>query len=233
MIQPSIVGKIVSSDINASYFNINDVVETKDSHKVGVFRQWTENGQYKFSDFCGKVKELWDYDIVEYKEESYSKEDSLMLVEFFDKHEKLIRTVLEIMIYSGNPPTEVDAIVKHTMNRRNRDTYSVTLHADNEIRHKLSPGRLVLAIIQDYISYNYNSVGLGDLHKIFGLKKAALKEFFPDATSGYSAYFEADEALQLSDGKNYLVKKCYDSKDLETFIAKATKMQYRIQKTVS
>ena len=225
----SIVGKIVTKEVNGSYFDINEEITTKDSHSVGVFKQWTENRQYKFSDFCKRVKELWGCDIVEYKEESYSEEDTLMLVEFYDKHEKLIRTVLEILMYSGSAPSEVDAIVKRTTSHRNRDTYSVTLHKNNEIRHKLSWGRLVLTVLQDYVSDN--SVSKDELCSNFGLKKATLKEYIADAKGGYSGYFE-DEELTLSDGKNYLVNKGYTKEEIEKFIQKATKMQYRIQKTI-
>ena len=88
---------IITDDAKSSYFERIEVIKTKDYYPVCVFKQWTENGQYKFSDFCKKVKELGWYDVKEYEEEQLSYVDSLMLVEFYTKHEKLLTTAMEVI----------------------------------------------------------------------------------------------------------------------------------------
>ena len=229
-----VVKKIIVSgaDKTSSYFAINNVTSTKDGHNVAVFKAWSEDGPYKFSDFREIAKQRWHCTIQEHKDESYSKDDSIMLIEFYNKHEKLIRTVLEILAYSGKADTDIDAIMNRTKSHRNRDTYSVTLRSNNETCRKLSWGRLILTVLKDYLLDNSDATR-ENLCYNFGLKPNVLKEYKAEGKYGYSGYFEDEEdQLTLSDNKVYVVLKGYSKETIENFIKKATEMQYRIDKSV-
>ena len=115
---------IVTTNPKSSYFERIEEIKTKDLCRICVFKQWTESGQYQFSDFCNKVKELGWYEVKEYKEEQISPEDSLKLVEFYTKHEKLLTTAMEVIRreHKDGIGSDVDALLKRTKSHRNRST---------------------------------------------------------------------------------------------------------------
>ena len=218
---------IVTKKKQSSYFERIEEIKTKDVCSICVFKQWTKNGQYQFSDFCNKVKELGWYEVKEYKEEQISPEDSLKLVEFYTKHEKLLTTAMEVIRreHKDGIGSDVDALIKRTKSHRNRSTYCVTLHANNQTLRNLSWGRLVLTVLQDYASEESSTID--NLIKTFALPKNVLRIYEKDIPSGY---FDKDvEMLSLADGSKCLVKNGWEIKDLQTFIEAAKGVQYRIE----
>ena len=218
---------IVTTNPKSSYFERIEEIKTKDLCRICVFKQWTESRQYQFSDFCNKVKELGWYEVKEYKEEQISPEDSLMLVEFFTKHEKLLTTAMEIIRreHKDGIGSDVEALIKRIKSHRNRSTYSVTLHANNQTLRNLSWGRLVLTVLQDYTSEVPSTID--NLNNTFKLPKNALKTFGKDIPSYY--FVKDEEMLSLADGSKCLVKNGWEIKDLQTFIEAAKGVQYRIE----
>ena len=225
----NIVGcDIISKNSKTSYFEKIEEIKTKDLVMIGVFKQWTENGQYKFSDFCSKVKELGWYDVEKYKKKRLSPEDSMMLVEFYTKYEKLITTAMEVIRRANKADisNDVEALMKRTKSHRDRSTYSVTLHSNNLTLRNLSKGRLVLSVLQDYVSEVPST--LNELSKLLDLPKNGLKLFDPNEPSN-TGYFDRDvDMLPLSDG-TYLVKKGWNDKELKIFIESANNLQYQIE----
>ena len=226
-----IVGKIIlDDDPKSSYFERIEEVRTKDNQTICVFKQWSESGQYKFCDFCNRAKELGWYVMKEYKKISFSPEESLMLVEFYKKCEKLITTAMEVIRYSRNEilGNDIEALMKRTKSHRDRSTFTATLHADNVTVRNLSRGRLVLNVLQDFV--DENNPNKDELEKYFALPKNALKAFSPekDYSSGY--FDDGSDMLLLADNKQYLVQKGWSDKALNAFIAAAKEMLYRIEK---
>ena len=218
---------IVTKNPKSSYFERIEEIKTKDVCSICVFKQWTESGQYQFSDFCNKVKELGWYEVKEYKEEQISPEDSLMLVDFCTKHEKLLTTAMEVIRreHKDGIGSDVEALIKRTKSHRNRSTYCVTLHANNQTLRNLSWGRLVLTVLQDYASEESSTID--NLIKTFALPKNVLRIYEKDIPSGY---FDKDvDMLSLADDSRCLVKKGWTIKDLQTFIEAAKGVQYRIE----
>ncbi len=220
---------IISKDAKSSYFEEIKEIQTRTRETIGVFKQWTENGQYKFKDFCAKVKELRWYEVKEYKKKRLSPEDSMMVVEFYTKYEKLITTAMEVIrrAKKDDISNDVEALMKRTKSHRDRSTYSVTLHANNKTLRNLSRGRLVLTVLQDYVSEVPSTIK--ELTKFFYLPMNGLKLFDPNKPSN-TVYFDRDvDMLPLSDG-TYLVKKGWDNKVLKKFIESANNQQYQIEK---
>lgn len=218
---------IVTKNPKTSYFERIEEILTKDLCRICVFKQWTESGPYQFSDFCKKVEELGWYEVKECKEEQISPEDSLMLVEFFTKHEKLLTTAMEIIRREHKDVigSDVEALIKRTKSHRNRSTYCVTLHANNQTLRNLSWGRLVLTVLQDYTSEESSTID--NLIKTFALPKNVLRIYEKDIPSGY---FDKDvDMLSLADDSRCLVKKGWTIEDLQTFIEAAKGVQYRIE----
>ena len=218
---------IVSLNNNKSYFEEEEEPYTKDLVKVHVFRQWTTEGQYKFDDFCEKTKQLGWYTKEEYQEKIPSPEESMVLVDFYDKHKELITTTLEILKQYADPITidEVTPLLNRTSSHRDRTTYDVTLLATNKPTPKLSWGKLVLTILKDYISLN--ECDLKGLDKIFGVKKA-LKKYCSDNKKGFSGHFSnPEDVLSLKEGQ-YVVKISWSPNDLEKFIEAASEVGYSI-----
>ena len=224
-----LVGEIVTAEKdNKSYFEETSDVLTKDNLYVKVFRQWSENRQYKFSDFCKKAKELGWYEVKKYEKEALTPEESMVLKDFFENHKKLITISMEVVRRSSlsDLKDEVAALQKRTGSHRNRTTYNVTLHANNQTRRNLSWGRLVLAVLQDYVSIN--DCSSSELKCILKLSSNVLREFKSDANSGFSGYFTGDlERLFLTDG-TYVVKKGWNEKEIAKFIENASSILYDI-----
>ena len=219
---------IVTTNPKSSYFERIEEIQTKDVCSICVFKQWTESRPYQFSDFCNKVKELGWYEVKEYKEEQISPEDSLKLVEFYTKHEKLLTTAMEVIRreHKDGIGSDVEALIKRTKSHRNRSTYCVTLHANNQTLRNLSWGRLVLTVLQDYASEESSTID--NLIKTFALPKNVLRIYKKDISSGY---FDKDvDMISLADDSRCLVKKGWTIKDLQTFIEAAKGVQYRIEK---
>ena len=121
---------------------------------------------------------------------------------------------------------EVAALQKRTGSHRNRTTYNVTLHANYQTRRNLSWGRLVLAVLHDYVSIN--DCSCSELKCILKLSSNVLREFKSDANSGFSGYFTGDlERLFLTDG-TYVVKKGWNEKEIAKFIENASSILYDI-----
>ena len=228
-----IVGKIITDDNpKTSYFERIEEVRTKDLQTICVFKQWSESGQYKFRDFCDKAKALGWYVMKEYKEKTFSPEESLWLVDFYKKYEKLITTAMEVIRYSSEDSLrrDIEALMKRTKSHRDRSTFTATLHADNVTVRNLSRGRLVLNVLQDFV--DENSPGKAELERYFNLPKSALKVFSPlkACSSGY--FDDESDMLLLADNQQYLVQKGWSDNALNDFIAAAQEMLYRIEKTV-
>ena len=222
---------IISKKTKSSYFERIEEIKTKDVCSICVFKQWTESGQYKFSDFCNKVRELKWYDVKEYKEAQISQEDSLMLVEFYTKHEKLLTTAMEVIRreHKDRIGSDIEALMKRTKSRRNRSTYCVTLHANNQTQRHLSWGRLVLTVLQDYVSEEPSTIE--NLTKTFALNNNVLRKYDKDIPSGY---FDREvDMLSLADDSRYLVKKGWKIEELQTFIEAAKGVHYHIEKELS
>ena len=123
---------------------------------------------------------------------------------------------------------DVEALIKRTKSHRDRSTYSVTLHADNQTLRNLSWGRLVLSVLQDYVSEVPSTKA--ELINLFAMPKVGLKIFDPNKPSN-SGYFDCDmDMLPLSDGTKCLVKKGWNIENLKKFIDAANNLQYRIEK---
>ena len=226
-----IVNKIISKDINKSYFEATCETLTKDFCTVGVFKQWTEKRQYKFADFCKKAKELGWYDLKEYKKVPFTPDESLMLVDFYEKHKKLINTAMEIVRRSSQDDIakEVEALLKRTTSHRDRTTYNVTLHANYLTKRELSWGRLVLAVLQDYVECNDECTS-DVLKQSFNLPKNALKQCNPQ-TTGLTGFFNSEPNwLKLKDGE-YMVAIGWNASELKKFINAAKEMSYDIIKS--
>ena len=223
-----VVGSIVTTQGNSAYFEETCDIRTKDLCTVSVFKQWGEKGQYKFSDFCDIAKRLGWYEMKEFKKAALSPEESMILVDFYNKHEKLITTMMEVLKRSSNPDisNSAEAFSKRTASHRNRTTYSVTLHANNKTLRNLSWGRLVLAVLLDYVSQE-NSTSK-DLRESFMLPKNALKKCQAENNKGVSGFF-ADESqwLKLEDG-DYMVAIGWKSNDLNNFIEASSVLLYDI-----
>ena len=221
---------IVTKKPKSSYFERIKEIQTKDVCSICVFKKWTERGQFQFSDFCNKVKELGWYEVKEYKEEQISPEDSLKLVEFYTKHEKLLTTAMEVIRreHKDGIGSDARALLKRTKSHRNRSTYCVTLHANNQTLRNLSWGRLVLTVLQDYASEESSTID--NLIKTFALPKNVLRIYEKDIPSGY---FDKDvDMISLADDSRCLVKKGWKIKDLQTFIEAAKGVQYRIEEEI-
>ena len=221
---------IVTKKPKSSYFERIEEINTKDICRICVFKKWTERGQFQFSDFCNKVKELGWYEVKEYKEEQISPEDSLKLVEFYTKHEKLLTTAMEVIRreHKDGIGSDARALLKRTKSHRNRSTYCVTLHANNQTLRNLSWGRLVLTVLQDYASEESSTID--NLIKTFALPKNVLRIYKKDISSGY---FDKDvDMISLADDSRCLVKKGWKIKDLQTFIDAAKGVQYRIEEEI-
>ena len=221
---------IVTTNPKSSYFEEIKEIQTKDVCNICVFKKWTERGQFQFSDFCNKVKELGWYEVKEYKEEQISPEDSLKLVEFYTKHEKLLTTAMEVIRreHKDGIGSDARALLKRTKSHRNRSTYCVTLHANNQTLRNLSWGRLVLTVLQDYASEESSTID--NLIKTFALPKNVLRIYKKDISSGY---FDKDvDMISLADDSRCLVKKGWKIKDLQTFIDAAKGVQYRIEEEI-
>lgn len=219
-----IVSRIVSGKKNSSYFD--EQILTKDYLSVYVFKQWNATN---FPKFCQKVKEFGWYELKEYKECIPSREESLILCDFYKKHEKLITTVLEVIKMFAEDDKDVkiaEAFAKRNKSTRDRTTYSLVLvnRQDNTTIPKLSWGRLVMNILHDYIE---DATTYDEVLSTFGLKDSDLKKF-QNETKGYSGFFtEPTYLLQLMDGE-YCVKKGWQPNQLKTFISRARECGYEI-----
>lgn len=225
----SIVGNIVTTQSNSSYFEETLEVRTKDLNTVSVFKQWSESGPYKFSDFCKIVKDLGWYDIKKFKKPVLSHEESMMLVEFYDKHEKLIKTMMEVIRRSSSSglSESIEALAKRTVSHRDRTTYSVTLHANNKTLRGLSRGRLVSAVLRDYVSQE--NCASKELKDSFSLPKNALKKSLSARETGTSGFFsDESEWLKLEDG-SFMVSIGWKTSDLKKFIESASALMYDIR----
>ena len=155
-----------------------------------------------------------------------------MLVEFYTKNEKLLTTAMEIVrrANKGNISSDVEALMKRTKSHRDRSTYSITLHADNSMKRGLSWGRLVLTMLQDYVSEVPSTID--ELTNLFDLPNNGLKKFDPNKHAS-SGYFDRDlDILHLADGTKCLVKKGWNSGNLKKVIEAAKKRLYQIEKEV-
>lgn len=217
-----IIRCIVSNKKNSSYFD--EQITTKDN-SVHVFKQWNTTN---FTKFCQKVKELGWYEIKEYNKEYIpSREESLILCDFYKKHEKLITTVLEVIkMFSGNDADikDAEAFAKRNKSTRDRTTYNLVNRQDNRTMPKLSRGTLVLNVLRDYIE---DTTTYAEVLSTFDLNESDLKKY-QDETTGYSGFFtESSDLLQLMDGK-YCVKKGWQPDQLKMFISRARECGYEI-----
>lgn len=223
-----IVGSIVTTQAKANYFEETCDVRTKDLCTVCIFKQWSEKGPYKFSDFCKKAKELGWYEMKEFKKSVLSAEESMILVDFYNKHEKLITTMMEVIRRSSRAgfSESVEALTRRTASHRDRTTYSVTLHSNNRTLRKLSRGKLVLAVLRDYITQE--DCTKEKLLSTFNLPKNALKEYHEEKEKGMSGFFANEsEWLKLDDG-DYMVAIGWKANDLKNFIEAASALLYDI-----
>ena len=155
----------------------------------------------------------------------------MMLVEFYTKYERLITTTMEVIRRANKVDisNDVEALIKRTKSHRDRSTYSVILHSNNQTLRNLSWGRLVLSVIQDYVSETPSSID--ELTRLFDLPKDGLKIFDPNKPSN-SGYFDRNVDMPLlPDDTKCLVKKGWSRDNLKKFIEAANNLQYQIEKT--
>lgn len=81
---------------NADYYFMDQVIETRDDKRCVVYKLWS---QQDFDSFIQKAGEVGIH-INRFKPITLSKEESALLLEFYDKNERLILTALEAMRFS-------------------------------------------------------------------------------------------------------------------------------------
>ena len=139
-----------------------------------------------------------------------------------------ITTMMEVIRRSSYSDfsESVEALMRRTVSHRDRTTYSVTLHSNNRTQRKLSRGKLVLAVLHDYISQE--DCTKEKLLSSFNLPKNALKECNKKNKKGMSGFFANEsEWLKLEDG-DYMVAIGWKAKDLKNFIEAASALLYDI-----
>ena len=218
----SIGFKIISKDKKTAYFE-NPAPFTKDSFAPYIQKNWTQPG---FQRFVEIVKKQWGLDIKPYKEEVLSPKERLCLLDFYNAHESLITTTLEVVKRTTSDSIlqeEVESMLKRNVRRRDMTTYSIVL--DGTVREGLSWGHLVLTIVQDFAKTS--TISKAELIQSFGLSNSCVKGWTGDAR-GYSGYFIDDEEhISLQDGE-YVIKRGWSKKAVEDFITKAKALQYEI-----
>lgn len=118
-------GKILKKTELEKVFNnyfCDEQLQTKDIFSTYVFSNWNKNN---FPKFCAIVKDHGWYDIKEYKDPIPTAEDSMLLREFYKKHETFITTMLEVVRRLDETP-EFDAIAKRSTSTRQRPSYTVS-----------------------------------------------------------------------------------------------------------
>lgn len=203
-------------------------VTMEDSRDICVYKVWSEENFQRFSRL---VKEKFSIIIDEYKEEEFTKEESGILIDFYDKYAKLIRIMMEVINYSNDDEysdlkEKVKGLAKRTNSHRTRVTYSVKGSLEQV---KLSPGRLVLTILKDYVNNLNSNCPVENLNGMFGLENKKLKKCESDMNKGYSGYFvDIEDQLSLYEG-GYVVPLQWNDKEINNFIRKAKEQGYFIE----
>ena len=214
--------KIISKDKKTAYFE-NPAPFTKDMFAPYIQKNWTQPG---FQIFVDIVKKQWGLVIKPYKEEVISPKERLCLLDFYNAHESLITTTLEVVKRTTSDMVlqeEVESMLKRNVRRRDRTTYSIVL--DGTVREGLSWGHLVLAIVQDFAKAG--TITKDELIQAFRLSDSCVKCWTGNAR-GYSGYFIDDEdRISLQDGE-YVIKRGWSKKAVEDFITRAKALQYEI-----
>lgn len=215
--------KVLSKEKKTAYFE-NPAPLTKDGVAPYIQRNWN---QKEFKLFSDVVKAQWGIEVNPFKEEHLPAEERLCLRDFYDAHENLIITTLEVVKRTTSNQMlqeEVESMLKRNIRRRDRTTFSLVSSTDGSVRNGLSWGRLVLATILDYAK---NGVSSGDIMQTFALKKDCLKAW-DGKDAGKTGYFiENNERVALSDG-DFVVKRGWGKKDIDLFISHAKEMNYEI-----
>ena len=81
---------------NADYYFMDQVFESLDEKKCVVYKIWNQS---EFDLFVQKARNAGIH-IEEFKPVTLSKDESALLLEFYDKNERLILTALETMRFS-------------------------------------------------------------------------------------------------------------------------------------
>lgn len=215
--------KVISKEKKTAYFE-NPAPKTKDAITPYILKQWTKESFEKFTKIVG---DKWKIDIKPFNKEVLSPEDRLCLCDFYDKHENLITTTLEVIKRTATDLSmqeEVEAMLKRNIRRRDRTTYTLVSRIDGTVFSGLSWGRLVLATLQDFAKTGASS---DDVLQSFGLNKDCLKAWDGKA-AGKTGYFTEDnERITLAEGE-FVAKRGWSKKAIEEFITKANDLNYEI-----
>lgn len=92
---------------NADYYFMDQIIETRDNKKCVVYKLWSQSD---FDLFVQKAEDV-GIRIEQFKAVTLSKDESALLIEFYEKNEKLILTALETMRFSTpwNNGEDIDA----------------------------------------------------------------------------------------------------------------------------
>ncbi len=214
--------RVLNPQYNTAYFD-KPAPPTKDGISLYIKKGWNKKNFSMFREF---VKKELNLRIEEYSEPQLPSEERICLREFYDAHEKLITTTLEVIKRTSCDKAiqeEAESMLKRSFRRRERTTYSLTLF-DGTVLNGLSKGRLILSVIRDFAK---NKPDSGIVSKSFGLPDYTFKKW--DGTlKGNSGYFtDNEERILLNDGEFIINHYCAD-KDIKSFISKAKKLKYII-----
>lgn len=186
------------------------------------YRIWKKWSNAFFSKIIEKIKK--EAEISAPETSFMGRSDALLLHEFCQCNLKLILTALEAskMVDDSNSE-ELTVLIRRTRQSRDRTKYDVQLPNGTWL-NSLSWGRLVLAILSDYVSENNTSSV--SIAKDMNLKRNALKTYSTEKMSAY--YTEEDDVLHLADG-DFCVTCQWSKKELERFIDVAIMKDYVIR----
>lgn len=92
---------------NSDYYFMDQIIETRDKKECVVYKLWSQS---EFDMFVQKAEDV-AIRIEQFKPVTLSKDESALLIEFYEKNEKLILTALETMRFSTpwNNGEDIDA----------------------------------------------------------------------------------------------------------------------------
>jgi hypothetical protein len=92
---------------NSDYYFMDQIIETRDKKECVVYKLWSQS---EFDMFVQKAEDV-SIRIEQFKPVTLSKDESALLIEFYEKNEKLILTALETMRFSTpwNNGEDIDA----------------------------------------------------------------------------------------------------------------------------
>lgn len=215
--------RVISKEKKTAYFE-EPAPCTKDNVAPYILKNWTQKGFQLFSDI---VKKEWGIEILPYTKEQLSLEERTCLREFYDAHENLITTTLEVIKRTAEDPSlqeEAASMLKRNIRRRDRTTYTVGPLSDGSVLGGLSRGRLILTVIRDFANADMSS---SDIRDSFKLNNDSLKVWNGKATGNTGFFIDEGDHISLTDGE-FVLKRGWSKKDVEGFIKQAMNHQIDI-----